>query len=259
MAEVADAQGRAPSGEDEQSAADKALHDALSVIPNLPLDEVPDGADENGNKEVRTVGKPPKLAWINKPKQHFEIGEALGLMDFETAAKLSGARFVLLKGRWRGWSGRWRVHARPAYAEKMLGGYTEVMPPLLVRDEAMFGTAQSAEVCTRISSRPISRAPGMMQHATSKSLRRRRKDMSTRQWRRLATRQCRSLDRSIVAQAGTISNSRSDFWLIPTAEVSLTNLVRESILDEASCRCASRPTRPASAPRPARRARTRAA
>ena len=59
---------------------------------------MPVGKDEKDNKEVRRVGEPPKLAWTNKPKQHFEIGEALGLMDFETAAKLSGARFVVLKG-----------------------------------------------------------------------------------------------------------------------------------------------------------------
>ena len=108
MAEVAALKDALAKGEDEQNAADKALHDALSVIPNLPADDVPEGEDEKGNEEVRKVGTPPKLGWTNKPLQHFEIGEALGLMDFETAAKLSGARFVVLKGRWRGWSARWR-------------------------------------------------------------------------------------------------------------------------------------------------------
>jgi seryl-tRNA synthetase len=100
MAEVAALKDTLANGEDEQKAADTALHEALAVIPNLPLDEVPDGADETGNKEVRRVGEPPKLGGINKPLQHFEIGERLGLMDFETAAKLSGAGCV---------------HARPAY------------------------------------------------------------------------------------------------------------------------------------------------
>ena len=86
------------------------------MIPNLPRDEVPVGKDEQDNKEVRRVGEPPKLAWTNKPMQHFEIGEALGLMDFETAAKLSGARFVVLKGAARAAGARaGGVHARSAH------------------------------------------------------------------------------------------------------------------------------------------------
>jgi seryl-tRNA synthetase len=99
MAEVAALKDELGKGEGEQRAADKALHDALSVIPNLPLDEVPLGKDEHNNAEVRKVGTPPRFGWTNKPKEHFEIGEALGLMDFETAAKLSGSRFVVLKGQ----------------------------------------------------------------------------------------------------------------------------------------------------------------
>ncbi len=98
MAEVAALKDALTKGEDEQKAADKALHDALSVIPNTPREDVPEGKDEHGNVEQRKVGTPPNLAGINKPLQHFEIGERLGLMDFETAAKLSGARFVVLKG-----------------------------------------------------------------------------------------------------------------------------------------------------------------
>ena len=101
---------------------------------------MPVGKDEKDNKEVRRVGEPPKLAWTNKPKQHFEIGEALGLMDFETAAKLSGSRFVVLKGQ--------LARLERALAAFMLDmhttefGYTEIMPPYLVRDEVMFGTGQ---------------------------------------------------------------------------------------------------------------------
>jgi seryl-tRNA synthetase len=99
MAEVAALKEVMAKGEDEQREADKKLHDALAEIPNLPAPDVPVGKDEKDNQLVRRVGEPPKLAWTNKPKQHFEIGEALGLMDFETAAKLSGARFVVLKGQ----------------------------------------------------------------------------------------------------------------------------------------------------------------
>ena len=115
------------------------MRDALAVIPNLPAADVPDGADESANVPVpaRAFGKPPE---IETPKQHFEIGEALGQMDFERAAKVSGARFVYLKGDL-------------ARLERALGafmldihtrqfGYTEVSPPVLVRDQAMFGTGQ---------------------------------------------------------------------------------------------------------------------
>ncbi len=96
MAEVAALKEQLAKGEEAERELDAKLRDALSVIPNLPLDDVPLGKDEKDNKEVRKVGAPPKFDF--KPKQHFEIGEALGLMDFATAAKISGARFVVLKG-----------------------------------------------------------------------------------------------------------------------------------------------------------------
>ena len=96
MAEVAELKEVIQQGEEEERQLDAKLREELSVIPNLPLDDVPLGKDEKDNKEIRKVGKPPKFAF--KAKQHFEIGEALGLMDFETAAKISGARFVVLKG-----------------------------------------------------------------------------------------------------------------------------------------------------------------
>ena len=113
------------------------------MIPNLPLDEVPVGKDENDNVEVRRVGTPPTFDFA--PKQHFEIGEALGLMDFETAAKMSGARFVVLKGA--------LARLERALAAFMLDlhtgefGYTEVNPPLLVRRTTpRIGTGEPAEV-----------------------------------------------------------------------------------------------------------------
>ena len=145
MAEVAALKDELAKGEDEQKARDKELHDALSVIPNLPADDVPEGADEKANKEVRKVGTPPKLGWTNKPLQHFEIGEALGLMDFETAAKLSGARFVVLKGmlaRLERALAAFMLDVHTAPEKGGIGGYTEIVPPYLVRDEVMYGTAQ---------------------------------------------------------------------------------------------------------------------
>ncbi len=126
------------SYEAEEREATAALDKALAEIPNTPLDEVPDGRDENDNVELRRVGEPPHLSF--EPKEHFEIGEALGLMDFETATKISGARFVVNKGA--------LARLERALGQFMLDlhtgehGYTEVNPPILVRDEAMFGTAQ---------------------------------------------------------------------------------------------------------------------
>ncbi|MGE3145928.1 MAG: serine--tRNA ligase [Pseudorhodoplanes sp.] len=175
MAEVAALKDKLPELEKAAAAADKELNDILAAIPNLPLDEVPDGTGADGNVEHHKYGAPKSFPF--QPKQHFELGEALGLMDFETAAKLSGARFVVLKG------GLARLER--ALAQFMLDvhtaehGYTEVNPPILVRDEAMFGTAQLPK---------------------------------------FAEDQFRVLP---------------DFWLIPTAEVPLTNLVRDSIVDEA--------------------------
>ncbi len=117
---------------------DSALNGMLEVLPNVPLDEVPTGKDEHDNVEVRKVGRiAPRPNWV---KEHFEIGEALGLMDFERAAKLSGARFTVLKGQ--------LARLERALGQFMLDlhttehGYTEVVPPLLVRDDVLYGTGQ---------------------------------------------------------------------------------------------------------------------
>ncbi len=137
-AEVEGLKEALPVLEQEERQAIDALDKALAEIPNIPLAEVPFGKDENDNPELRKVGTLPKFSF--QPKEHFDIGEALGLMDFETAAKLSGARFVVLKGA--------LARLERALAQFMLDlhteqhGYTEVNPPLLVRDDAMFGTAQ---------------------------------------------------------------------------------------------------------------------
>src|SRR6476660_4214159 len=139
MAEVAELKTSLPAMEDEQKALAAALDKELAQIPNTPLDDVPEGADASGNVEHHVFGK--KRDYSFKPKQHFELGEALDQMDFELAAKLSGARFVVLQ--------KGLARLERALGQFMLDvhtskehGYTEVNPPILVRDEVMFGTAQ---------------------------------------------------------------------------------------------------------------------
>jgi seryl-tRNA synthetase len=137
-AEVVNLKDAIQAGEAQEREISRKLDAALAVIPNLPLDEVPDGKDAVDNVEVRRWGEPRKFAF--KPRQHFEIGEPLGLMDFEIAAKLSGARFVVLKGA--------LARMERALAQFMLAihteefGYTEVYAPYMLRDEAMFGVGQ---------------------------------------------------------------------------------------------------------------------
>ena len=188
MAEVSRLKDFIPQGEADERAVELELRNALSVIPNLVFDDVPDGTDEtgnveyfgrNGSPETAAKARAPKPKFSFAPKEHYEIGEAMGQMDFETAAKLSGSRFVVLKGQ--------VARLERAIGQFMLDlhttehGYTEVQPPLLVRDEALFGTNQLPKFEEDLFFTP---------HGES----------------RLA--------------------------LIPTAEVPLTNFVRESILAE---------------------------
>ena len=142
MEEVAGLKAAIQTGEQEQRELEEALKNALAVIPNLPAADVPDGADENANVPVtaRAFGTPPG---INNPKQHFELGEALGLMDFERAGKVSGARFVYLKGDLAKLERALGAFMLDTHTQKF--GYTEVSPPVLVRDQAMFGTGQVAK------------------------------------------------------------------------------------------------------------------
>ncbi|HEY6754513.1 MAG TPA: serine--tRNA ligase [Pseudolabrys sp.] len=176
MAEVAELKTSLPKMEEEQKAFAAELETALAQIPNAPADDVPDGVDASGNAEHHMFGK--KRDYAYKPKQHFDLGESLGQMDFELAAKLSGARFVVLQ--------KGLARLERALGQFMLDlhtskehGYTEVNPPILVRDEVMFGTAQLPKF------------------------------------------------------ADDQFRTTNDFWLIPTAEVPLTNLVREAIVEEA--------------------------
>jgi len=140
MKEVADIKAFVQSGEEEERKLVAALEEAMAVIPNLPHDDVPVGDDEAGNVLYREHGQKPVFSFNHAPKEHFELGEAAGGMDFATAADLSGSRFVILKGQ-------------IARLERALGqfmidlhtqehGYTEVSPPLLVHDKPLFGTGQ---------------------------------------------------------------------------------------------------------------------
>ncbi|HCX67616.1 MAG TPA: serine--tRNA ligase, partial [Rhodobiaceae bacterium] len=135
MDEVASLKSKIQASEEEERAVNAELHAALASIPNIPLDEVPVGPDESANVVHHVHGAAPQMNF--EPKEHFDLGEALGLMDFETAAKLSGARFSVLKGplaRLERAIGNFMVDLHTSEF-----GYTEVMPPLMVRDEAMFG------------------------------------------------------------------------------------------------------------------------
>lgn len=173
-AEVADIKENMPRAEEEDRQVSAELNDALSRLPNMPFDDVPNGKDEHDNVVTRVTGQKP--GWNHAAKEHFEIGEALGYMDFERAAKLSGSRFTVLT-------------SQLARLERALGqfmidlhtrehGYTEVSSPLMVRDEAMFGTGQLPKF------------------------------------------------------AEDLFRTTDGRWLIPTAEVTLTNLVSGEILEQ---------------------------
>jgi len=171
--EVAEIKNAMSGIEDESRRIDETMDSLLASMPNLPMPDVPFGSDESGNREERRVGEKP--GWNHAAREHFEIGEALGMMEFEAAARIAGSRFVILKGE--------LARLERALGQFMLDlhtgehGYTEVAPPLLVRDAAMFGTGQLPK---------------------------------------FAEDSFRTTD---------------DRWLVPTAEVPLTNLVREQILD----------------------------
>jgi seryl-tRNA synthetase len=210
MTEVAALKETIPELEKAVKAAEDDLNKRLAEIPNLPLDDVPDGADEHGNVEHHHFGAKRNYAFT--PKQHFELGETLGQMDFEAAAKLSGARFVVLK------NGLARLER--ALGQFMLDvhtqehGYTEVNPPLLVRDEVMYGTAQLPKF-----------AEDQFFVGDNASL----LDMAGEIADMLDKRDASGSELLAVEKLALQATHR---WLIPTAEVPLTNLVRESILDE---------------------------
>jgi len=172
MAEVETLKATMAEQMEVEAAVGVELRDILAALPNVPADEVPPGEDETANAEQRAWGEPRRL---NNPRDHVDLGAPLG-MDFEAAARMSGARFVVLKGQ--------VARLERALGQFMLdlqttqNGYTEVSPPLMVRDEAVFGTGQLPKF------------------------------------------------------AEDLFRTTDGRWLIPTAEVSLTNIVREQILAE---------------------------
>jgi seryl-tRNA synthetase len=174
-AEVAGLKDVIAAGEEQERVQTKSLNDTLAVIPNVPLASVPDGKSEHDNVEVRQWGTKPTKNF--EPQQHFDIGEGLGLMDFEIASKLSGARFVVLKGA--------LARLERALAQFMINmhtdefGYSETYAPYMLREEAMYGVGQLPKF------------------------------------------------------EEDLFKTTSGHYLIPTAEASLTNLVREQVLDEA--------------------------
>ena len=174
-AEVAELKTFLTEAEDEERRLDKALNDVLSSLPNVPYDSVPVGKDENDNVETRRVGNIRNYGF--EPKEHFELGEALGLMDFERATRMSGSRFTVLKGA--------LARLERALGQFMLDlhttehGYSETMVPLMVRDDAVYGTGQLPKF------------------------------------------------------SEDLFRTTDGRWLIPTAEVPLTNLVNGEIVDGA--------------------------
>lgn len=286
MALVAEAKTTIEQAGEAEEAARKALDDVLMGLPNLPLDEVPDGADERGNVDQHKWGTPKG---INAPKDHADLGEALKgqggfpLMDFEAAARMSGARFVALRGK--------LTRLERALANFMLDlqttehGYEEVSPPLLVRDQALLGTGQLPKfeedlfsgffglqdiedyadvkvrtfqyICSVLES--IRNVEGAITPETvSQAMLRtkaadyvpskKRSDASyTASFERVATYRLRAFEGANVEWAlgkwhdatdrllqddATIHEEVSRrMWLAPTSEVSLTNLVREQILE----------------------------
>ena len=173
IAEVAGLKDRMAALEAEERKLSETLETLLSGLPNAPAADVPDGPDESANATLREIGDKPVFDF--EPRQHFELGEVLGLLDFETSAKLSGSRFVVMRGAVA------RLHR--ALAQFMIdrhthvNGYTEVAPPYLVRDLAVYGTGQLPKF------------------------------------------------------AADLFRTAEGFWLIPTAEVPLTNLVAGEILE----------------------------
>jgi seryl-tRNA synthetase len=224
LAEVATLKESIPGMETAEKRASKTLNDWLEEIPNLPLDEVPDGKDEKDNVEHHRFGAKRDYAFA--PKQHFDLGEALGQMDFEIAAKLSGARFVVLK--------KHLARLERALGQFMLDvhtsephDYIEVAPPLLVRDETMFGTAQLPKFSSdqfRGETEDAQRRHALenFEHAREVVL-----DY-------VSVHGVDAARKEKLQVLGFVYEPTPDrFWLIPTSEVPLTNLVRESIVDEA--------------------------
>jgi len=226
MAEVSALKDGMKTAEEAEREADKALADALAEIPNVPADDVPVGG-EIANTVEREVGAPKH---IDGAKEHFDLGEALGMMDFEAAAKLSGSRFVVLK-------------ACLARMERALGqfmldlhttehGYEEVQPPVLVKDDALYGTAQLPKFAEDLFPTEKSRQLADMDPDLSQEFRALTSGVFNETGELISRSAIPRLDRTRAEVWVSRAEKAKRLWLIPTAEVPLTNLVRESILAE---------------------------
>ncbi len=231
--EVAKLKTLAPELEEKEKIAAQKIDELLSTLPNVPADDVPYGKDEKANLEIRKHGT-PRL--INSAKEHYDIGEKLGLMDFENAAKMSGARFTILKGPL-------------AQLERALGnfmldvhtgqfGYTEISPPLMVKDEIMFGTGQLPKFAD--DQFLATKAPDVFEEM----------QRGFELWNNFITNEV-GFNEDYDPETGDIENdekwrkiykekyekqslaksSQNKLWLIPTAEVPLTNIVYDSIVE----------------------------
>jgi seryl-tRNA synthetase len=222
LAEVARCKQTQAELEIQAASADAELQQALELIPNLPADDVPDGRDESANVELRRWGALPTFGF--PAKEHFELGETLGMMDFERAGKLSGARFVVLTGA--------LARLERALASFMLDlhtvefGYTEVNPPALVRTDAVFGTGQLPKFGDDLFQTWKINEQKFQSYLRKTIEDRRRADatgigeMLEALWQALEEAKRRKTDFA------------ESFWLIPTAEVPLTNLVAGEIIEE---------------------------
>ena len=226
--EVAGLKDAIQKGEAEQRAREEALKAALAVIPNIPADDVPDGADEKANVPVaaRAFGKPPG---INAHKQHFEIGEALGQMDFERAAKVSGARFVYLKGDLARLERAIAAFMLDTHTQKF--GYTEVSPPALVRSKAMYGTGQLPKFKEDLFS--TARARTEEDVDSDRLVRGLTVAEQLYDQGKVAPIKTETKGTEILELATLLDPGNEQMWLIPTAEVPLTNYVADEILNEA--------------------------
>ena len=199
---VADAKDTIEAAGEQEEAARKLLDDLLYGLPNIPLAEVPEGQDEDGNVEQARWGEPKTYDF--EVKDHADLGEALGMMDFETAAKMSGARFVLLKGKLARFERALAAFMLDVQTEEH--GYTECSPPLLVKDQALVGTGQLPKF-----DEDLFKVTGI--------------DSKTMAY---------LIDRYGAKHAeilAEVEKLESKFYLIPTAEVPLTNIVRDSIIE----------------------------
>jgi seryl-tRNA synthetase len=243
MAEVAGLKDQIQQGEQDQRDLEAKLKSLLEVLPNLPAADVPEGADENDNVPMpaRAFGEP---RGINNARQHFELGEALGQMDFERAAKVSGARFVYLKADLARLERALGAFMLDSHTEKF--GYTEVSPPVLVRTEAMFGTGQlpkfEEDLFVAAQWEKSSTKPAPPRAEDRFSFRLNVEGMENlidgvKGWHRDFadddfSSQAAELEEVLYGLPEARSMSKS-LWLIPTAEVSLTNYVNDEILAEA--------------------------